>query len=189
MSINSKILLGLPNLPDENIEPKKLWSEFLTIYRAIEALLAGVSELTGIDAPDVIEIASMDPTKYLLGNNIGRWYPTSAASIVRGQVVSTGNGSLGANTVGPAVATGAASHAIGIANTTAGLGAKIEIQTAGITTAISGMVPGTLYYLSTTSGAIQNLPPVNPGEIVQPLGWALTSNQMLLNISSYYEQL
>lgn len=189
MTINSKVLTGLPNLPDENIEPKKLWSEFLTVYRAIESVLSGISELTGFDTPDTIEIAGMDPTKYLLGNNIGRYYPTSIATIARGQLVSTGNGTLATNNVGLAIATAANSHAIGVANNSVGVGGKVEVQTQGITTAISGMVPGTMYYLSTTLGAIQNLRPVAVGQIVQPIGWALTSNQMLLSINSYWQQL
>lgn len=186
---SSVVQTGLPNLPDENIEPKKLWSEFLTVYRAIENVLYGISTLTGFDQPDAIEIASMDPTKYLLGNNIGRWYPNAAVILARGQIVSTQNGALGANNVSLAVATAAASHAIGVANTAVGAGSRVEVQTQGITTAISGMIPGTLYYLSTTAGAIQNLRPVVPGQIVQPIGWALTANQMLLNVNSYWQQL
>lgn len=188
MADNSKIIIGLPNLPDENMD-KKMWGEFLTVYRAIQNLLSGVSVNTGIDPPDALEISSMDPTKYLLGANTQQWYPTAAGPITRGQIVSTGNGALGANVVNLATATAANSHAIGIADETKGAGQKIRILTGGLTTAISGMIPGTLYYLSTTVGAVQNLRPVVPGQIVQPIGWAITSNQLLLSISSYYQQL
>lgn len=186
---NSKILLGLPNLPDNNLDPK-LWNELLTVYRAIQNLLAGVSEFGGIDAPDTVEINSMDPTKYLLGNNIGRWYPTCDEAIARGQVVRATNVS-GANRCARADASSGLlySPAIGVANTAGVAGQKIEVLVAGITTAIGGMTPGTLYYLSTTSGAIQNLRPVGAGQAVQPIGWALTTTQMLIAPSSYVQVL
>lgn len=184
MADNSKIILGLPNLPDENMD-KKMWGEFLTVYRAIQNLLSGVSVNTGIDAPDDLEIASMDPTKYLLGANSQQWYPVADVGITRGQLVHL----TSANHVGLADANSAAGQAIGIADETKGVGQSIRVLTGGLTTAIAGMVPGTLYYNSTTAGAVQNLRPIAPGEIIQPIGWALTSNQLLLSISSYYQQL
>lgn len=182
---NSKVLLGLPNLPADTLDAK-LWGEFQLVYTAIKNLLSGVSEFSGIDAPDLLEIASMDPTKYLLGANLGRWYPTTDEPIVRGQIVRATNVS-GANRC--ALATAASGllfgPAIGVANETKGAGQKIEILTGGLTDSIGGMIPGTMYYLSTTAGAIQNLRPVAAGQGIQPIGWALTSGQMFLSISSY----
>lgn len=182
---NSRILLGLPNLPYEGIDPK-FWSEFQLIYTAIKNLLNGVSEFAGIDPPDALEIASMDPTKYMQQANLARWYPIADEPITRGQMVRATNVS-GANR---AALAGAGSGllfgpTIGIANETKAAGQKIEIICAGMTDAIGGMIPSTMYYLSTTFGAIQNLRPVNPGEGIQPVGWALTSNQLFLAPSSY----
>jgi len=185
MPETSKILLGLPNLPADTIDPK-FWSEFLTVYRAIQNLLAGISEFGGIDAPDATEIGSMDPTKYLLGNNISRWYPIAEVNITRGQTVRATN-VAGANRCNLANAgTGRVfGPAIGVANETKAAGQRIEILVGGMTDAIGGMTPGTLYYLSTTPGAIQNLPPVAAGQLVQPIGWAMTTTQMFLSPSSY----
>ena len=182
---NSKILLGLPNLPADTIE-QKLWGEFQLIYTAIKNLLIGVSQYAGIDPPDLLEIAGMDPSKYMQQQNLARWYPTTDEPITRGQVVRATNVS-GANRCALA---GAGSGllfgpGIGVANETKGAGQKIEIICGGMTDAIGGMVPGTLYYLSTTFGAIQNLRPVNPGEGIQPIGWAFTSSQLFLSPSSY----
>lgn len=184
MADNSKILLGLPSLPPDTIDPK-LWGEFLTIYRAMQNLLNGVSEFTGIDGPDALEIASMDPAKYLLGANVARHYPITDVNVVRGQLVAIG----GAGHVGFATATNGAAIAYGVANANAAAGTRVEVITSGLTTAIGGMTPGTLYYLSPTLGAIQNLRPVAAGQVIQPIGWAVSSGQMLLNISSYYHQL
>lgn len=184
MAESSKILLGLPNLPPEQIDPK-LWSEFLTVYRAIQNLLLGVSQYAGIDAPSTLDIATMDPTSYLLGNNVERWYPTAAVAVTRGQLVRVLAGS--SNQVALAQANNIANGpAIGIANETKGIGQKVEILCGGMTDAIGGMTPGTLYYLATAAaGAVQNLRPVVPGQFIQPIGWAMTANQMYLRPSSY----
>lgn len=181
---NSKILLGLPNLPPDTID-QKLWSEFLTVYRAIQNLLVGVSEFSGVDAPDAIEIASMDPTKYLLGANLARWYPTADIGILRGQMVKPSTSGSNRCTTANAAVGLVNSPAIGVANQSVSAGQKVEVITNGITDAIGGMVPGTLYYLSPTSGAVQNLRPVAAGQVIQPIGWAMSPSQMLLCISSY----
>lgn len=184
MAETSKILTGLPNLPPDTIDPK-LWGEFLTVYRAIQNLLLGVTEFTGIDGPEAAEIATMDPTKYLLGGNASRWYPTADVGIVRGQLVVPST--VGANRVKLADASAGLTNgpAIGVANQTVAGGQKVEVLVGGMTDAISGMIPGTLYYLSTTPGAVQNLRPIGAGELVQPIGWSMTSVQMFLSISSY----
>lgn len=182
---NSKIIIGLPSLPADTID-QKLWGEFQLVYSAIKNLLLGVSQFSGIDPPDALEISSMDPTKYLQQANLARWYPTTDEAITRGQLVRASNVS-GANRCALAAAGSGLlfGPAIGIANETKGIGQKIEIITAGMTDAIGGMVPGTLYYLSTTPGAIQNLRPVGVGQGIQPIGWAMTSTQLFLSISSY----
>lgn len=184
MAESSKILLGLPNLPPEQIDPK-LWGEFLTVYRAIQNLLNGVSQYGGIDPPTDAERAVMDPTAYLLGTNVERWYPTASVAITRGQIVRVLAGA--SNQVALAAADNILNGpAIGIANETKGIGQNIEIILGGVTDAIGGMVPGTLYYLATAvAGAVQNLRPIVPGQYIQPIGWAMTSNQMYLRPSSY----
>lgn len=187
MPDNTRLITGLPAAPASEL-PAQLFSELSTVYRAIHTLTSLVGTMTGIDPPDDLEIAAMDPTSYLLGAQASRWYPTVAivGGVTRGQVVHIS----AANTVTLAVATSAAGVAIGIANETRANGQKVEVLVGpGLTDSIGGMTAGTLYYLSTTPGAIQNLRPVIPGQIVQPIGFALTTTQMLMSISSYFQQL
>lgn len=187
MADNSKVLTGLPNLPPDTID-KALWGEFLTVYRAITNTLSGVSEFTGFDGPDPLELNSMNPSKYMLGANTQQYYPTnnSGGTITRGQVVHLS----GFDTVNLANATNSTLPALGIADETKPNGSRIKVLCAGaITTAIGGMTAGQIYYLSTTAGAIQNLRPIVPGQIVQPVGWALESNILLIGINPYYLQL
>jgi hypothetical protein len=128
----------------------------------------------------------MDPTAYLLGANTSRWYPFAQTPIARGQLVMPSL--VAANTVRLAQANAGIGNgpAIGIANESKGAGQKIEVLIGGVTDAIGGMTPGTLYYLATAAaGAVQNLRPVVPGQLIQPIGWAATANQMILCISSY----
>lgn len=182
---SSRILLGLPSLPNDQIDPK-FWSEFQLVYTAIKNLLNGVSEFSGIDPPDFLEISSMDPTKYMQQANLARWYPTTDEPITRGQMVRATNVSAANRCALAGAGSGLLwGPTIGIANETKGTGQKIEIICGGITDAIGGMIPSTMYYLSTTFGAIQNLRPVAPGQGIQPVGWALTSNQLYLGISPY----
>lgn len=186
MADNSKVITGLPNLPPDTL-PKDLWAEFLTIYRAITNTLSGISEFTGIDGPDPLELATMNPSKYLLGANSQQYYPTnvSGGTITRGQVVHLS----GSDSVILANAGAASGNALGVADETKPNGSRIKILTSGaVTTAIGGMVPGQ-YYLSPTVGAIQNLRPVVPGQIVQGIGWALESGVLLIGINPTYIQL
>lgn len=185
MAENSKVILGLPNLPSDEIKPAALYPEFLTIYRAIQNLLAGVSRFTGIDGPDAAEIAQMQGWEFMLESNVTAWYPTADVPITRGQTVSITT----ANHCTLADASTMATNCIGVADETKAAGQKIKIITGGVIDSISGMVAGTLYYLSTTAGGIQNLAPITPGEIVQGLGWALDSNHLLLHPSTFIRQL
>lgn len=184
VSISSKIITGLPNLPADGL-PKELWPEFLTIYRAIQNLLEGVTRWTGIDGPDELERAEMQGYEFLLEQQMASWYPVATVPIARGQLVCVN----GANTCGLASAAAMATNAIGVADETVGAGQKVKVITQGLVDSITGMVPGTLYYTGVTPGAIQNLPPITPGQIVQGMGWALDSTHLLLRPSTFIRQL
>lgn len=181
---NSKIITGLPNLPSDQIDPK-LWSEFQTIYSAINNAVRGITQYTAIDPPDTIERQSMPSTRYLVSGQGEIWYPTAGVALTRGQIVSCNN-------LGQAVladATTSATPAIGVALETKAAGQNIAVQLGGLVDAIGGMVTGTLYYTSTTPGAIQNLRPVAVGNIIQGLGIALTPTLLWLKPSMYFQQL
>lgn len=184
---SSKVILGLPSLPGDYL-PRELYPEFLTIYKAIQNLLLGVSRWTGIDGPDDVEQAEMIGWEFLLAQQMSYWYPVNASggTINRGQCVRV----IANNQVTFAQANNMVNAMIGVAEETKGAGQKIKVCLFGMTDAISGMTAGTLYYLSpTVAGAVQNLAPITPGEIVQGVGRALDADHMWLNPSTFIRQL
>lgn len=187
MAETSVIILGLPDLPEDNIPPN-LWDNFLQVHRAIKNLLAGVSRYSGIDAPESTTWSSLSYSDTILTANLSRMYPRATVGITAGQVVYlySNAGVLEANL---ASANSATTLAHGIAMTSALAGQQFEMYfLRGLVNTIGGMVLGTLYYLSPTPGAIQNIAPTAPGTIRQPIGVALTTSQLLFDSNLSYHQ-
>lgn len=183
-----KVQTGLPVLPSDTLPPE-LYDDFLTIYRAIQNLLRGVSQYTGIDAPQQDTWSSLQFSDTLLSGNLTRLYVPATVAINRGQVVNLFNnaGVLGARL---AQATSATTMAHGVANSTAAAGELVEINwLRSWIDSIGGMTVGTLYWLSTVAGAVQNVPPGAAGQIQQSIGLALTDSQMAMDITLLYRQL
>jgi hypothetical protein len=179
---NYKIQLGLAPTPSDTIPPE-LYDYFSVLHRALQNLLRGVSQYCGIDAPasDVWPAINYDETQ--LQGNATRLYPTAAVAIARGQVINLYNdaGSLRGRL---AQATGLATMAHGVANTAAAAGEQFEMNTfQGFIDSIGSLAIGTVYYLSPgVAGAVQNIPPVGVGQIVQPIGLAIGANSLIMQI-------
>lgn len=185
MAIDSyRIQLGLPALPEDNIPPE-LYDNFLVLHRAIQNLLRGVSQYCGIDAPAEEYWPQTTYQETLLSGNLTRMYVPASVPILRGQVVNLFN-NAGALNARLAVATAAATMAHGIANTNAGVGEICEINwLRGTLDSVGGMTVGTLYFLSTVAGAVQNTAPPGPN-IQQPIGLALAASTLLMDIPLTY---
>lgn len=87
-----------------------------------------------------------------------------------------------ANTYSPAQANAVSTSRIaGVALATVGSGDPLTIQTDGIVTGFAGLTFNTLYYLSpSTPGAITSTRPTTVGQVVAPVGLALSSTNLLL---------
>jgi hypothetical protein len=178
---NSKIILGLPNLPSDELNPQT-FNELLTVYRAIRNLLAGVSQTTGIDPPLPAEWNINPPSATILTGNATRLYPIADVDILAGQVVNL-HGVTGELRAGLASAASSAAPAHGVALTAAAAGQQFEMQwLRAYVTAIGGMAVGTTYWLSTLAGSIANLPPLAVGTIRQPIGLAVGPAAMIMDI-------
>lgn len=183
-----KIQTGLPQLPSDNV-PKELYGIFLQVFQAIQNLQRGVSSYSGIDAPDADVINELTYQDTLLSGNLTRMYPIAGIAITRGQVVNLYN-DAGVLKARLADANSATTMAHGVANETVLAGARFEMNWLRATIdSIGGMTLGTLYYLSTTAGAVQSARPAAVGDIIQPVGFALATATMALDISLYYQQL
>lgn len=185
---NSVIQLGLPALPDDNI-PSDLYDNFFQLHRAIQNLARGVSRYCGVDAPSQDTWSELPYNETLLTGNLTRMYIPASVAISRGQVVNMHN-NAGTINARLAVATSAATMAHGIANTDAAIGEFVEINwLRGLLNSVGGMTVGTLYWLSTTAGAVQNVAPAAAGQIQQPIGLALGTATLLMDIPLSYRQL
>lgn len=185
---NSKIILGLPSLPSDNL-PKDLYDDFLSIHKAIKNLLDGVSIYTGIDAPSVDTWSQSNPAATLLSGNSTRLYVTASVVINAGQIVNLYDSSAGVLKARLANSSSATTMAHGLCTETVAAGAIAPLQwLRAYVNSIGGMTPGILYWLSTTAGAVQNIPPVAAGTIQQPIGVAFAVDQLLMDIPLSYKQ-
>lgn len=188
-SDSSKIDLGLPQFPSNELTPQ-IYGELQSIYTAIRNLLSGVSRYSGVDAPPSDWWSQLTFIDTLLNNNHSRLYVQASTAISRGQAVNLflSGGLLKARL---AACTAAATMAHGVANSAAsGAGTIIEVNyLRGTIDSIGGMTTGALYYLSNTAGAVQSARPATAGWIIQPVGLALSSNLMGMDIPLYYQQL
>jgi hypothetical protein len=189
MATSSKIVLGLPQYPNNKLPPD-VYGDMLAAFLAIQNLLRGVSYYSGIDPPPANEEASIAYSDTILQGNLTRLYPIASVAIARGQAINLHN-NAGIINARLAKADSATTMAHGLANDSASPGQRVEINLWQTwTDAISGLVPGTLYYLSPgTAGAVQSSRPSTAGQIIQSMGVALSAGYFALNISSHYQQL
>lgn len=188
MADTSVIQLGLPALPEDNIPPE-LYDNFMQLHRAIQNLARGVSRYAGVDAPQPEIWNEITYQETLLTGNLTRMYIPASVAIARGQVVNL-HDNAGTINARLAVATSAATMAHGIANSAALAGEFVEINwLRGLLSSVGGMTLGTLYWLSTVPGAVQNAAPAAAGQIQQPVGLALGAATLLMDIPLSYRQL
>lgn len=187
MATDSKIILGLPNLPNDEL-PRSLYDDFKIIYNALNNLLAGVSAYAGIDPFPENEWSQSGPNRTILTGNLTRLYVPAAVPLVAGQIVNLYD-NAGVFSARLASAAAASTMAHGIVTDSVGAGAIAPIQwLRSYVNSIGGMTTGTLYWLSPTPGAVQNLAPVAVGTIAQPIGLAFSPTEMLMDIPLSYKQ-
>jgi hypothetical protein len=188
MSNSFKINLGIAQLPDDQLPPE-VYAPLTAVYRAIHNLLRGVSQYCGIDAPNQSDWNQLSVADTLLHGQLTRIYIPASVAITRGQVVNLHN-NAGVLNARLAVATSATTMAHGVANNTVAIGEICEINwLRGSIDSIGALTVGTLYWLSTTPGAVQNLAPVAVGQIQQPIGLADGVSSLMLDIPLSYRQL
>ncbi len=187
--VNSKIITGLPQIPPEGTPPE-LYDLFFLVFRAIQQLQTGVTKYAGID-PEVQEYwNSLIHQDTLLESNLTRMYPIASVPISRGQLVNLYS-DAGVLKARLAKADSMTTLAHGIANSSAAAGEQLELWwMRGCSDALSGMTVAAQYWLSpTTAGAVTATIPVAVGQIVQSVGFALTTTLLQLDINSQPQQL
>lgn len=153
---------GLPNFPSHSDPATN--GELIDIYNAIKILQQFLS-----DSTQFIALAS--------------------EAISAGQYVALYN-NAGVCNVRLAKAADNTKVAIAFATTNVSSGSHGVFKIVGNNTLLTGLSPGTMYYLSdATAGAVTATKPVGAGKIVQPIGQAITATELITNISLNFTQL
>ena len=177
-----KIQLGLGVQPPDTVPPE-LYEYFAGLYRATANLNRGVSQYCGVDSQPADAWDSLVYPDTLLEGNLTRMYPIAAVTIAAGQTVNLYN-DAGVLKARLAQATGLATMAHGVANTAGVIGSRFEMYWGrALLDSIGLLTIGTLYYLSAAvAGAVQNVAPSVAGQIVQPVGLALGTSTLIMNL-------
>jgi hypothetical protein len=68
-----------------------------------------------------------------------------------------------------------------------GIATLSEDEWQAVTAGGTGLIPGTVYYLSDAANVLTDTPPVTSGHFVTVIGWALTTTQLQLQIGTPIE--
>ncbi len=171
--------LGLPATPD--IKDKQLFVEFLRVYNAINNLARALDTYSGSTQEseqywDQIEI------KAIRVQNLTKLYPIFSVDVPAGAMINVYNvsGVLHARLASAADNT---KPARGFSTAAVSSGDRGEVLLLGANTHLSGLTPGTLYYLSEASltGQVTETAPVTVGNLIQPVGFAVSSSVLFFN--------
>ena len=167
--------LGLSLFPEiDQAKYGSIFSDSLRIRQALQIIQTALDKYTGAIGPDSSTWSAIDPAAYLLTGRITRFYAFATEAIAQGAMVNFYNnaGALGARNAS-ATAAGKATRAF--ANSAISANSWGEFILGGYNPYISGLTPGTLYYMSNTSGAIST----TAGTVSQKIGIALSANKLL----------
>jgi hypothetical protein len=170
--------LTLGNNPDTG--DNKLNNALDPLYIAIWNVVAALDEYTGHISPDEVTWSQLGFSRVLSGG-MGKLYAQATVDIPFGSMVRFTNTGVLEATFAKAdiidnIATGYCTTPGGVL--TGDWGEFTVCQ--GINSGISGLTPGTIYYLSpfSATGQITSLRPSGSGSIVQQLGWAISSHAL-----------
>lgn len=171
--------LGLSSAPEfDSKKYPEIYSDLLRIRGAIRGLQAALDQYTGALPPQTENWPVTTLTQTLLLQNTAKIYVVAGVAISPGQILSTYN-DAGVLKAQLATATDPTKLARGFASITAAAAAGdyIEMTLLGADFYISGLTPGTPYYLSNTAGAIATTAGLN----VQKIGHALSATCLFFN--------
>jgi hypothetical protein len=180
---NGALLTGLAQFPNENLDPP-VYVALAQIHMALRNLDNAVELAIGLLRYEDSEFASLYLTKAYTSGQMNRIYVQTVTTVLVGEFVYLVT-SGGVTKCGRAIATAAATLAVGICTRSAGAYREITMFNGCIAGIFGGLTAGTMYWLSTaTAGAMQNTKPAGAA-IKQSLGVALDATTFGLNVCDY----
>lgn len=179
----SLIQTGLALTPES--APPELYNEFYKVYTAIHNLERFLSQYAGVDEWATASWTQISIDQTIYDGNLNRWYAKQFEPLSFGQAVAVVV-DAGELKVRKANATNNTKPCVGFVSSNdhtiaAGQFCEVTVGT-GLIKGITGMVPGSRYFLSTVDATITNVAPVAAGNIEQVVGLALASNRLLMKL-------
>ncbi len=182
--VNTPIDVRLPLTPDLSGEvPVEITAEFNRIYNAIRQLQIGATAYTGAAAQDTAVQSVVTPDQTIINQNMNRLYIKASVNIAFGQMVRLTN--PGGGIIGGKLSDATTINSFGVnawCSTVGGIAAGSfgeVICGPGLCNGVSGLTIGTMYWASTTPGAITSVKP-SPG-MQQLVGIGLGANLLYFN--------
>lgn len=173
-------------IPDaSSVKDEDINTEITYAFGALRTLALRIDETTGALSPTPDTWSTVLPTDSILGNNINKFYCICNVNIPFGAMVNFFNLSATKVQARPAKADNFANAAGGYCVTPGGFlaGQMGEFVVGpGVNSGISGLVPGTWYFLdpATLSGQVTATAPSVAGQIYQLIGQAITDSSLLV---------
>ena len=173
--------LGLDATPAE-IPDLGTYGELVRVFNSIHTLADYFDRLVGPLPVPVDDRAYKTPKQTVALQNISRIYPQAGENILNRSLVRINSSGEAVYAIADA-AKDKLARGISLGAVTSG--GYVEVVLFGVVDGLSGMTPGATYYLSTISGVITNTPP-GGADLVQPIGFALSSTQLFFNPTSHH---
>lgn len=180
-STNFRLGLQPPNELDPAIK-----EAVAPLYAAIQQVFFEFVNNCGTDqrqASDWQALAQQTPTTTLISGNLRRFYVQASENIAFGALVNlfSNAGVLSARNANSSTG----KQADGFCTTAAGITASGfgEVTLSTGVASVNGLIPGTRYYLSATSGLVQAAPDTTAGHLEQYIGIAITTSSLYVNMS------
>ena len=160
------INLGLPAIPE--VDDPNLYMALLPIYSALRNVMGAIDQYTGNGFISSSEYSKIASTGYASVQKISAVFVQLTEDVSAGHMINLWNsGGLRARK-----AASGSTRCHGFATVAGKSGETIPVSLFGLCTSVSGLTPGTDYYLSATAGL------VTPTVTSQRLGIALAPTQL-----------
>jgi hypothetical protein len=169
--------LGLSKQPETT--SGEAYIDLSRLYSAVRLLQEYLDKYTGVLQQDSELWSILNPSETLTSFRLNRLYRKTLVDITVGKLVNftLSGGELQAQLADSTDATKPA-MAYATGNSTAGNFAEFILPNA-IHPYYAGLTVGTIYYLSkVTPGSLTSTPPATVGNLVQPIGYAITDTQL-----------
>lgn len=157
----SSLNINLPAIPVT--DDMELFQELLKVYSAIQAIHQNITKSTRV-------VCVFDEV-VLAGQALNIF---NVSGVLKARLASASDNTK---------------PAVGFCSSDVPYNQANEVILSGYNKYLKSLIPAKLYYLSVTSGLYTSVKPVIAGQIVQPVGYAISTTELIFNASNTWTQL